>query len=198
MVCQLEGSLIYDALILPPGFRASAAIGDPFPWALGLVAACEPGTAFWNGDGGRCRVALALAPDRAISAGTLTEMGLLALYDALAVLAPSQVPIKVDGAALRVDGARAAWVQAELGPGSVPEWAILGIEVVLVAGGENPGETPDETSLSEEGFGAVTPGALLELFCRYLLAWIETWRDEGAAGLARAVTERRVGRMVQA
>ncbi len=164
----------------------------------------EPGTVLWREIGGRCEAAVVLAPDRDISERTLTAMGLLALYDALAVLAPPQVPIDVvDGRFLAVDGGQAAWVRAAAAPGSPPDWAVIGIAVVLTSAVQDPGEAPGETSLVEEGFGAVTAEMLLSGFCRHLLAWIEAWRDDGADGLARAVAERGVaergvGRMVRA
>jgi hypothetical protein len=187
--------------LLPPGFWAAAVPNDPFAQAGAMARAdmCDPGTMLWALNQGGCRAAVVLAPDRDIAEPTLTAMGLLALYDALAVLAPPQLPIDVVcGDGLAVDGGRAAWVRSAAGPGSPPDWAVIGFEVALTAAAENPGEAPDETCLTEEGFGDVTPEALLAGFCRHLLTWIETWRDEGAHALSRAVEDRSTGRMVRA
>ncbi len=184
--------MIADLFTLPPGFRAVRVADEPFDQAVAAVAAHTPGTVLWLMADGRCRAAVVLAPDRPIAARTLTALGLLALYDALAVLAPPQMPIAVtEGDCLRVDGGRAAWVRMAMDAGPVPEWAVLGVEVALDAAVDNPGEAPDETCLAEEGFGAVSAAALLDGFCRHLLAWIEDWRDEGAASLDRAVAARR-------
>lgn len=158
-----------------------------------------PGAVFWGGAGGVCRFAVVLAPDRAISEPTLAALGLVALFDALAVLAPPQVPIVVAGRDLVVDGGRAGSVQVGMGPvgggpamdaGAVPEWAVLGFAVTVVAALDNPGEALGETSLMEEGFEGVGAAEVVGQACRYLLAWIDAWRDEGAAGLERALMER--------
>ena len=56
---------------------------------------------------GRCRAAFVFAPDQPLSAGLLLNLGALALFDAVAVLAPPQVPVRLappDG--LAVDGGR--------------------------------------------------------------------------------------------
>ncbi len=142
---------------------------------------------------------MVLAPDQDISEPTLTAMGLLALYDALAVLAPPQVPIDVaGGGCLVVDGGRAAWVRSAVGAGLPPDWAVIGIEVALTAAAANPGEAPDETCLGEEGFGEVAPEVLLAGFCRHLLTWIDAWREDGADALARVVADRSISRLVRA
>ncbi len=161
----------------------------------------DPGDVLWSDEDGSCAIAVILAPDASITETTLVELGLLGVFDALATLAPPQVPIAVaPGGVLLIDGARAASVRGVLGPcpapGSPPGWAVLTIDVVLSAPGENPGETPGETSLAEEGFGEVEGGAMVEQFCRHLLVWIDTWCDAGADELASAVEQRGVSQEV--
>ncbi|HYZ61092.1 MAG TPA: biotin/lipoate--protein ligase family protein [Acetobacteraceae bacterium] len=183
------GSILLE---LPPGLRAQA--GDPDPWARALDAAArgdEPGAVFWSGSAGRCRAAYLFAPDRPLGTGALLDLGLLALFDALAALAPPQVPLAIARpAGLLVDGGRVASVCAALGPGAVPDWAALGLEVALDLQRAAPGETPGETCLAEEGFGALTAPDLLAQTSRHLLLWLDTWHDEGEAALARAVGRR--------
>lgn len=135
------------------------------------------------------------APDRPIEdPGVLLSLGSLALYDALAVLAPPHVPLRLlppDG--LAVDGARAATLRAAVAPadaGMTPDWAVLGLDVAIDMQAAAPGETPDETCLIEEGFGGVTPAEVLAHVCRQLLGWIDLWRDEGSAALDAAAAGR--------
>jgi BirA family biotin operon repressor/biotin-[acetyl-CoA-carboxylase] ligase len=144
---------------------------------------------YWNGADGRCQAAVVLAPHRAVEPGLLLDLGLLALFDALAVLAPPQMPLAVqrpDG--ITVDGARAATVRAVEGDGA--DWAVLGFDVAIRSGHAAPGEMPDHTCLVEEGFGDIAPAELLEHWCRHLLGWVDAWLDDGAGPLSRAVDQR--------
>lgn len=151
----------------------------------------DPGTLHWSGIEGRCRGAIVLCPDRPLEAGVVVDLGLLALFDALAVLAPPQVPMHIqppDG--VSVDGGRVAGVRATLGAGRVPDWAVLGIDISVDSRRVAPGETPDETCLAEEGLGDVTSAEIVMHFCRHLMGWVDAWHEEGAPALARAVGER--------
>ena len=49
--------------------------------------------------------------------------------------------------------------------------------------GLDGGETPDETSLFQEGCGDVGPVQLLESWARHTLVWIHLWSDDGPAPL---------------
>lgn len=149
---------------------------------------------FWDGAQGRCRAAFVFAPDRPLTAGLLLDLGALALFDAIAVLSPPQVPVHLlppDG--LAVDGGRVATLRtAEAAPGAdgVPEWAVLGIDAAVGISVAAPGDTPDQTSLAEEGFGDVAPADLLMHMSRHLLGWLDVWQEDGAAALSRAVAQR--------
>lgn len=194
--CPLPGVVAIDpSLALPPGFRALPGGDDPWETAVRAAAAgAEPGSVFWDGAHGRCRAAFVFAPDRPLAAGVVLDLGALALFDAIAVLAPPQVPVHLvppDG--LAVDGGRVATLRASEGPAGsdgVPDWAVLGLDAAVGVRVAAPGETPDRTSLAEEGFGGVTPADLLTHMSRHLLGWIEAWREDGAAALAKAVAQR--------
>jgi hypothetical protein len=75
---------------------------------------------------------------------------------------------------------------------------VLGIDVAIQAGTAAPGETPDQTCLVEEGFGDVTAADVLMQTSRYLLGWLDEWREGGAAALAQAVALRTTTRAVAA
>ncbi len=149
---------------------------------------------FWDGAQGRCRAAFVFTPDRPLTAGLLLDLGALALFDAIAVLSPPQVPVHLlppDG--LAVDGGRVATLRAtaaSAGADDVPEWAVLEFDAAVSISVAAPGETPDRTSLAEEGFGDVAPSDLLMHMCRHLLGWLDVWREDGAAALRRAVAQR--------
>lgn len=190
--------------MLPPGFRPFPGEGDA--WCTALRAAAlgvEPGAVFWEGAYGRCRAAFVFAPDRPLGdGGFMLDLGALALFDAVAVLAPPQMPVHIlrpDG--LAVDGGRVATIRMAMAPcleGAIPEWAVLGIDVAIQAGTAVPGETPDQTCLMEEGFGDVTAADVLMHTSRYLLGWLDEWREAGAAALAQAVALRTTTRAVAA
>ncbi len=192
---DVERSLAIDHLLaLPPGFSLMPAGGDP--WAAALRAAAlgaEPGSVFWDGATDWCRAAFVLAPDRPLQ-GEVLDLGALALFDALAAVAPPQVPMHVilpDG--LAVDGGRVATLRAEkaaAAPGAIPEWAVLGIDVAVGRINAAPGDQPDRTCLHEEGFGDVTTADVLTHTCRHLLSWLDAWQQDGPASLARIVARR--------
>jgi BirA family transcriptional regulator, biotin operon repressor / biotin---[acetyl-CoA-carboxylase] ligase len=190
--------------VLPPGFRALPGEGDAWRTALRAAAlGVEPGAVFWDGAHGRCRAAFVFAPDRPLGDGSfMLDLGALALFDAVAVLAPPQVPVHIlppDG--LAVDGGRVATIRMAMAPcreDAIPEWAVLEIEVAIQAGIAAPGEAPDQTCLMEEGFGDVTAADVLMHGSRYLLGWLDEWREGGAAALAQAVALRTTTRAVAA
>lgn len=188
-------------LAFPPGFRALSGEGDPWEAALQTAAlGAEAGSVFWNEAQGLCRAAIVFAPDRPLGrAGLLMgpgilDLGALALFDALAVLAPPQVPMHLlppDG--LAVDGGRVATLRLAQAPSlddAAPHWAVLGIDVSVDSQAASPGETPDRTCLAAEGFGEVAAAELTAHLCRHLLCWIDAWREDGARALAHAVSLR--------
>jgi len=181
-----QAAAIHPAL--PPGFSDHP---SPAPMAAAMAHAhddADPGMLFWSGADGRCRAAVLLAPDRAIAPETLRHLGLVALHDALATLAPPQVPIRiVPPGAIFVDGASAAGVATQQADGQPPAWAIIGIDVAVAPRGGDPGHRPDETSLQDEGFGDTAAPDVLAQFCRHLLVWIDAWQESGAELLGRSV-----------
>ncbi len=151
----------------------------------------EPGSLFWDTVAGQCRAAVVLSPDRALAGSTLVlDLGLLALFDALAGLAPPKTPVWiVPPAGIAIDGGAVASVRTDAAAtamGGIPEWAILGIEVRV----SDTGAAPGRSCLADEGFGDVTSADVLSRVCRHLLGWLDVWRTDGAGALARAVAGR--------
>jgi biotin-(acetyl-CoA carboxylase) ligase len=181
---------------LPPGFAAIPGTGDAWDAAVrGAGTGDDPGSVRWRFAEGTMHIAVVLAPDRPIQdAGPIVALGALALFDALATLAPPQVPIQLlppDG--LAVDGGRVATVRAAMAAGSSdmsPEWAVLGWEITVQASDAEPGRRLDRTSLHEEGFGDVTADDILVNSLRHLLVWLDAWGEDGIAALAPALRQR--------
>ena len=187
---------INDMPALPPGFAAVPGGGDAWDAAVrGAAAGEDPGSVRWTFAGGVLRVAVVLAPDRPMrDAGPVVALGALALFDALATLAPPQVPIHLlPPNGLAVDGGQVGTVRAAMAPASPdlpPDWAVLGLQVAVQSGDAEPGRTPDRTSLHEEGFGDVTADDILVNSLRHLLVWLDAWGQDGAAALDPALRQR--------
>ena len=149
----------------------------------------------WLHVDGTLRFAVVLAPDRPMpDPGVVSNLGSLALFDAMAALAPPQVPVHLTPpGGLSVDGAQVAAVRSTLAPstaGEVPEWAVLGFEVDVSGHAADPGGAPDRTSLHEEGFGDVTAADVLVNTLRHLLMWMDAWGQDGPAALEPALRGR--------
>lgn len=182
-------TVIPDQPALPPGFHAAPRTPHPFAAALACArAGGDPGTVFWTDAAGAIDAAIVLTPDRPLPPDALHALAMLALHDAVATMAPPQVPLHVTPAgALIVDGAQAGQVRTEQAPGETPAWAVLGVAVAVAPLPGDPGHTPGRTSLAEEGFEAPTPAEILVQTCRHLLLWIDAWQDEGAPVLRRTL-----------
>jgi hypothetical protein len=179
-------------LSLPPVFEAVHVTADAFTAARGLavgggdagtlvVAALDPGTAWLE-------VAVILEPDRpAADCFPALPIAMLAMADALAALGP---PLKTIGFSwpdrLLLDGAELGRARLALPKPSaepLPAWLVAAIMLRwrFESGSDEPGRTPDRTALLEEGFGAVTPAAIVEAFARHLLFWVGRWQEDGLA-----------------
>ena len=75
-------------------------------------------------------------------------------------------------------------LESELGDGELLEFVVVGVGINLVSSPRNT-EFP-ATSIAEEDFGIVSPGAALEEFAGHFRAWEERWREEGFAPIRRA------------
>lgn len=187
---------INDMPALPPGFAAVAGGEDAWDASVrGAETGDDPGSVRWSLVSGTLHAAVVLAPDRPMQdAGPIVALGALALFDALATLAPPQMPIHLlppDG--LAVDGGRVATIRAAIAPGSSdmpPGWAVLGFEVEVQGGDAEPGQTLDQTSLREEGFGDVTADDILVHSLRHLLVWLDAWGQDGITALDPALRQR--------
>jgi hypothetical protein len=175
------------AFDLPPLFTAVTVGRDAFGAARGLASGGgEAGTLVIVEDREMLELAVVLEPDRpAADCFAALPIAMLALADALAAVGPPLKPVGfvwphrlvLDGA--EIGRARLALPKPSIDP--LPAWLVVGLELRLHfgAGADGPGRTPERTALAEEGFGEVTPSAIVEAFARHLLHWVHRWQEEG-------------------
>jgi BirA family transcriptional regulator, biotin operon repressor / biotin---[acetyl-CoA-carboxylase] ligase len=185
---------------LPPaltGLRLAA--GEVFAAACaGARGDAADGTLVWADRADLFDCALIVRPEAPLAEALwLAYAGMVGLADALGAVLPPQLPItfawpdRFDANGAPVGGARLAW--GEVSPEGVPAWLVFAVTLRLLGdlADDSPGRRTDRTNLQEEGAGALESHELIEIYSRYLLAWIARWQDEGngpvrAAWLARA------------
>ena len=163
--------------------HAVPAVTDPFLAAVGADA--DPGTVFWSKDAGTARAAIVLAREDPLPAAMSGAVAVaLGLAEALGALGPPEMAVQNRWpSTLLVNGGRCGGLRAAAGP----DWLVVGMRVpVLPLPQSEPGATPDETVLGEEGAGDVTPPALIEAAARHSLVWINRYLGDGAAPLMAA------------
>ena len=188
----------------PPLLKGVCADGvlDPFVKACTQAAlGCDPGLVFYNITADHLRAAITFAPEVPLeeAMAMLPACG-IGYQNALGALGPPEVAVHLDwSGGITVNGAACGRLQAAAAtndPQQEPEWLVIGLEVPLIPQTDNPGETPDQTSLFDEGCVEVEPVRLLESWARHTLVWINRWSDEGVQplhsewrGLARNIGE---------
>jgi hypothetical protein len=179
----------HKLLQLPPGFTALEAAR---PWEAALVLAKSdgpPGTLLHAPFGGLLEAALVLCPDQPVGDETVMRLATLAVHEALVALVPpeSTVAVLCPGV-LAVNRGELTTMAVARGPelaDGAPAWMVLGLTLRVALHLDAPGQTAWLTDLAEEGVDIAAP-ALLESVCRHLLAWFNTWQDEGDAAIAQA------------
>ena len=166
--------------------EAVAAHLDPFDKALSSVlGAVDPRRVFWSRDANAMRAALVLAPEMpladAMGAVFAVQLG---LSDSLGALAPPEVAVHfIWPGGVKVNGARCGRTRAAAStaaPKEEPDWLIIGVEQpVRPVSGHEPGATPDQTTLLEEGCVDITASGLIESWSRHTLVWINRFLHEG-------------------
>lgn len=182
-----------DEPSFPPLFRGeqSGAGVDPFSKAISAaIIGVDPGLIIYNVEPHLLRAAMVLAPEAPLEDSmAMVFAASLGFADALGVLAPPEVGVHMDWpSTLRVNAAKCGKIQAAASDTSAdqePDWLVVGLNIPVfpIADTVEPGETPDQTTLAEEGCADVSPISLLESWARHTLVWINRWLDEGMAPL---------------
>lgn len=179
----------------PPMFRGEAlrANLDPFSKAISsAMRGIDPGLVVWSEDKNTARAALVLAPEDPLeNAIGVAFAALLGLSDSLGALAPPEVAVHFQWPdRIKVNGGLCGRlrVAAETTvPDEEPNWIVIGIEMPLLPDHEHePGNSPDQTTLVEEGCGEITKAQLIESWSRHTLVWINRFVDDGFAPLHAA------------
>ena len=172
---------------LPPLFTGERVPNqtDPFDKAVSrAIAGVDSGTIFYSDAVDVLRAALVLAPETSLEeAVQVVYVAQIGLAESLGALAPPEVPvffqwpdrIKVNGAVC--GGVRFAADVSD--PRAHPNWLVIGIDVPFLPVGGEPGETPNQTCLHEEGCVEITPMALLESWSKHTLLWLTYFMDSG-------------------
>jgi len=187
---------VYDpALDLPPAFRLVRLreVGDAFVHAHTRAVELGAGTLVFVGRFDLAEFAVVLEPEELLSSARLAfYTGMVALYDALAALAPPEKPIAIKWPdAIRIDGGlvgggRLAWPE-RTEERAVPDWLVFGATIRTVSmSGAEAGLNPLATALEDEGFGEAGSDRLLEGFARHLMMTIDRWRQDGFVAIAES------------
>lgn len=178
---------------MPPGIVAHA-LGpgaDAFATARALAAGHGGGSLFWVRREDQLDLAIVLEPEEPLRlARRAVCLGLLALADALALLAPPERPVAIAWpASLLVDGAvagggRLAW-PAGADEDAPPAYLVFGARLRLAwPEGFETGSRPAETALAAEGFEEAGVPLLVERFARHMLFHADAWAARGFGAVA--------------
>ncbi|MGB0957139.1 MAG: biotin/lipoate--protein ligase family protein [Litorivicinus sp.] len=171
----------------PPLLRGEAVKAgvDPFDKAISkAISGVDSGQVYYADAIDVLRAALVLAPettlDEAVQAVYVAQIG---LAESLGALAPPEVPIHfVWPDRIKVNGAlcgRVRFAADTDAADSSPKWLVIGIDVPFLSSHSEPGVTPDQTTLHDEGCGEITPMALLESWSKHTLLWLTYYLDGG-------------------
>ena len=67
----------------------------------------------------------------------------------------------------------------------MPDWLVVGFSLTFAARSHEPGRTPEQTCLRDEGCGDLSQRDLLEAWSRHCLVGLHDWEQDGVARLHR-------------
>lgn len=180
-----------EAPTFPPLMSGEEVTGqqDPFEIAcLRATTGCDAGLVLYRLDANSLEAALVFAPEVPLAeAMAMLPLCGVGFQNALGALAPPEVAVHLEwNGALRINGARCGRLRACASnddPAAVPDWLVIALSVPLIPTHDDPGLTPDETSLFAEGCADVAAPRLLEAWARHTLNWITRWETEGPQSL---------------
>jgi biotin-(acetyl-CoA carboxylase) ligase len=187
------GNRFERSLDVPPLFRPLVLreVGDAFAYATANAGRLGAGALVYVGRCNLAEFAVVLEPEQPLpTARVAFYVGMVALADALAALAPPEKPITFDWPdAIRIDGGLVGGGRLGWPPGTredaVPDWLVFGAAIRIASlSEEGPGVFPLATALQDEGFGEIGAERFIETFTRHLMAAIDRWQDGGFSPLA--------------
>lgn len=171
----------------PPLMYGEAVGEDPFVEACARAASgCDAGLITYRLRSDDMQAALVLAPEvplaQAMAMHPLCGIG---LQNALGALSPPEVAVHLDwDGTFRVNGGICGRIRAAAGPANpVPDWLVVAFDLALLPPNDRPGDTPETTSLYDEGCGGIAPQDLISAWARHSLHWLHRWESDGPRAL---------------
>lgn len=185
-----EADIEVAAPSLPPLFSGEATGGDTLAVAAARAReGIDPGLIVHRVRSDHLSAAIVLAPEAPLREAMAMVFAIAnGFADAFGSQAPSEVACQFDWpGGIRINGARCGRFRAAASttdPEAEPDWLVISIDVPFFALGDaEPGETPDRTTLWDEGCAEIEPMRLLESWSRHTLVWIHQWLDDGMGRL---------------
>lgn len=178
-------------LHFPPLFTGLAVTGQTDPYTKACAEAlkgCDAGLVVYNLGANRLSAALVLTPDVALQ-DAMAMLPLLGVgfQNALGALAPPEVAVHLDwDGGIRINGASCGGLRvaaSHMDPMADPDWLVIALDLPLWPESDDPGTTPDQTTLYAEGCADVKADELLVSWVKHSLVGINRWSDEGVAPL---------------
>jgi len=175
-------------LTLPPLFKGEAVAGaiDPFDKACAMASVgCDSGVLVHNVSPDMIRAAIVFGPEIPLEqAMAMFCTCAIGFQNALGALAPPEVAVHLKWQGdIVINGGTAGRIRAAASttdPTVEPDWLVIGLELLLLPKTDaDAGDTPDQTSLFQEGCGDVSPIRLLESWSRHTLVWINRFSEDG-------------------
>ena len=163
----------------------------PFDKALMMAAqGCDAGTIVYQVSAKTLAAGLVFAPDvQLLKSVAMLPLCGVGFQNALGALAPPEVAVHLEwNGQIRINAAKCGHLKMAASthdPEEIPDWLVIGLELPLWLETDAPGQTPDQTSLYEEGCAEVDAVNLLESWSRHSLVWINKWEEEGVESLHR-------------
>lgn len=171
-----------------PPLLTGLATGPANPFSVAVDQArrgVDSGLLAWSMGAERLRAALVLAPETPLeSALAAFNTCAVGLQNALGVLAPPETAVHLEwSGGIRLNGGHCGgfhMAASTHNPTNIPDWLVIGLDLTLSISPEwEPGETPDWTSLDQEGCGDIGPIELLEAWSRHTLVWLNDLEEPG-------------------
>lgn len=144
------------------------------------------GDVLWENDPTRVALAIVLQPEVALrQAAQMLPLAMVALADCIGSLAPPQVGVMFRWpGTVTVNGAKVGDVRvvsSDGEAGAVPNWLVVSVDLRMQpeADADEPGKSPDQTTLSDEGCEELTYLDVMASFSKHFLAWVNIWEGEG-------------------
>ncbi len=165
-----------------------AAGKNPVNWAKSRVGKgkLHAGDLVWSEEVDRLSFAIVLEPEvQGERCGEMLFAAMVAFGDAVGALCPPEISITYQWPSIiLMNDAKIGFadlVLSEQDADGLPDWLIVGMDVVIRPSKSNPdpGYELNNTTMWDEGCGDLSRTQLLESVARHTVNWIHTWSEDG-------------------